>query len=109
MYVDDSVPDECDAANAERVELGDDALDALSSKTARRVVSVLCDGPAVASAVAEDADVSIQVASYHLDQLRAAGVVTVVGTARSEKGKRMDVYGLAAASIVFDLCEEGDA
>lgn len=80
-----------------------EVLEALSSATARRIVSVLRGDPGVASAVAERAGVSIQVASYHLDRLETAGLVAVVGTACSEKGREMDVYALTTDSLVVEL------
>jgi predicted transcriptional regulator len=83
----------------------DDVLDAISSSTARRILSVLRDGPAVKSAVASDADVSIQVVAYHLDRLESAGLVAVTGTTYSKKGRAMDVYALTTESIVVHLVE----
>lgn len=109
MPTHDLVPSDIDLDAAEPpdpVSIADgEVLEALSSPTARRIVSVLRGDPDVASAVAERADVSIQVASYHLDRLEAVGLVAVVGTAHSEKGRRMDVYALTTDSLVVELAE----
>jgi DNA-binding transcriptional ArsR family regulator len=104
------VPSELDLDSPEppdAVSIDDgDILDALASVTARRIVCRLREGPAVKSELAAKADVSIQVVSYHLDRLEAAGLVAVVGTTYSEKGREMDVYAVTTDSIVVELCGE---
>jgi DNA-binding transcriptional ArsR family regulator len=90
------------------VGIGDgDLFEALSSRTARRILSALRDGPRVTSRIAAETDRSIQVVSYHLEKLEAVGLVAVVGTTHSEKGREMDVYALTTDSIVVELSGAG--
>jgi len=78
----------------------DDLLDALSSKTARSVLSALHDDPDTPSGVADRVDTSLQNAQYHLDNLEEAGVIEPVDTAYSEKGREMTVYAPADRPLV---------
>jgi DNA-binding transcriptional ArsR family regulator len=65
---------------------------ALSSDTARRVLTALYNDPAPPSELADRLDMSVQNVSYHLKNLRDAGLVEVADTRYSEKGKEMKVY-----------------
>jgi DNA-binding transcriptional ArsR family regulator len=78
---------------------------ALSSETGRAVLEVLYDEPATQSELAERVDTSIQNVGYHLDRLIDAGLVTVAGQGYSEKGRVMDVYAPATASLVLTVRE----
>lgn len=71
----------------------DDLLAAMSSETARRLLSDLHDEPAPASDLADRLDTSLQNAQYHLGRLEEAGAVEVIDTVYSEKGREMKVYG----------------
>ncbi|MFB6195113.1 MAG: ArsR/SmtB family transcription factor [Haloplanus sp.] len=86
----------------------DDALQALSSRTARTVVSALEDGPKTASDVAdaEAVDTSLQNVHYHLNRLEDAGVVDVVDTADADRGRRMDVYATTGSPLVIVAGDE---
>lgn len=110
MHVHELVPSELDLESPEPpdvISIDDgDVLDALASETAREIVCALRETPAVKSELAAMTDVSIQVVSYHLDRLEAAGLVAVVGATYSEKGREMDVYAVTTDSIVVELCEE---
>jgi len=75
-------------------------LSALSSTTARRVLAELHDEPRNPSALADAADTSLQNVQYHLERLESAGVVEVVDTAYSEKGREMNVYAPADRPLV---------
>jgi DNA-binding transcriptional ArsR family regulator len=77
-----------------------DALDVLSSATARDILAALREAPSTASGVAEDVDKSLQNVAYHLSRLREADLITPVGTWYSEKGREMTVYALAAERLV---------
>jgi len=78
------------------VDIDDDAsaevFAALSSDTARAILSRLYEGPETASAVAESADTSIQNARYHLEKLESAGLIEAVDTWYSSRGTEMTVY-----------------
>jgi len=88
---------------------GDDAealIGALSSETARSLLSALHDEPATPSAVASRVDTSLQNAQYHLGKLEAAGLIHEAGTAYSEKGREMSVYAPADAPLVVVAGDE---
>ncbi len=75
-------------------------LSALSSDTARDLLAALHDEPVTASAVADDVDTSLQNAQYHLNRMRDAGLVEVVDTVYSEKGREMKLYAPADEPLV---------
>lgn len=109
MCVHELVPSEIDLDSPEppgAISVDDgDVLEALASTTARRILCALREAPAVKSEITTKADVSIQVVSYHLDRLESVGLVAVVGTTYSEKGRKMDVYAVTTDSIVVELCD----
>jgi DNA-binding transcriptional ArsR family regulator len=78
-----------------------DALDALSSETARQLFSSLYDEPHTPTELREAVGTSLQNVHYHLEKLEAAELVQPVGTRYSEKGKEMTVYGPASEAVVF--------
>ncbi len=82
-------------------EEADELMAALSSETARRVLSELHEEPAPPGELADRVDTSLQNAQYHLGRLEDAGAVEVVGTAYSEKGREMSVYGPADSPLVI--------
>jgi DNA-binding transcriptional ArsR family regulator len=75
-------------------------LTALSSSTARELLSLLHDEPATPSELADRVDTSLQNVQYHLDRLSEAGAVEVADTAYSEKGREMDIYAPADRALV---------
>jgi len=87
-------------------EDADELLAALSSDTARRIVAELHENPEPPSKIADRVDSSLQNVQYHLGRLDDAGVVEVVGTAYSEKGREMDVYAPADQPLVIVAAEE---
>ena len=84
----------------------DDLMAALSSETARQVLSELHEEPAPPGELADRVDTSLQNAQYHLEKLEDAGAIEVVGTAYSEKGREMSVYGPADSPLVIFAGEE---
>jgi DNA-binding transcriptional ArsR family regulator len=70
----------------------DDLIGALSSRTARRILTALHEEPASASEVADRVDTSLQNVQYHLGRMAEAGLVEVTDTVFSEKGREMKVY-----------------
>lgn len=76
-------------------------LDSLTSETAQSVLVELSRDPATPGDVADRVDTSIQNVSYHLSKLEDAGLVTVVGTRYSSKGREMKVYAPAVRSLVI--------
>jgi DNA-binding transcriptional ArsR family regulator len=87
-------------------EEADDLMAALSSTTARRLLSELHEDPAPPGEVADRVDTSLQNAQYHLEKLEDAGAIEVVGTAYSEKGREMNVYGPADSPLVIFAGEQ---
>ncbi|MES3517119.1 MAG: helix-turn-helix domain-containing protein [Natronomonas sp.] len=107
-----SEPDLSADAEPRVVDIDDDDADelmaALSSTTARRLLSTLHDDPAPPSELAERLDTSLQNTQYHLENLESAGAIEVVGTAYSEKGREMSVYGPADRPLVLFAGESDD-
>ncbi|MFC5365852.1 ArsR/SmtB family transcription factor [Salinirubrum litoreum] len=93
-----SQPDTSAADEAEPRVIGvdsddaDDLLSALSSNTARKLLSALHEDPDTPSSLAERLDTSLQNVQYHLGKLESANVVRVIDTVYSEKGREMKVY-----------------
>jgi len=76
-------------------EDADAVFSALSSGTARQIVSSVHDDPKTQSEIADAIDTSVQNVRYHLDKLEDAGLVEVVDTWYSSRGNEMDVYAAA--------------
>lgn len=82
-------------------EEADALMSALSSDTARHLVSELHTDPAPPAELADRLDTTLQNTQYHLKRLEDAGVVEVAGTAYSEKGREMSVYAPADDPLVI--------
>ena len=78
-----------------------DVFSVLSSDTARSVLGQLYREPATQSELADELGLSIQNVAYHAERLEAAGLVTVVDSWYSEKGRDMDVYAPAGDPLVL--------
>jgi len=74
-------------------EQSTEVLKALSSETSQKIFRLLNQEPMAAQDIANRVDMSLQAVSYHLDNLKDAGLITVLDTCYSEKGMEMDVYG----------------
>lgn len=78
------------------VSIDESAADAvfsiLSTQTARAMLVELYREPTTLSALADRTDISVQNATYHLDRLQNSGLVEVVDTWYSARGREMDVY-----------------
>ena len=81
-------------------EDADDLLSALSSDTAREVLAALHDEPDTPANVADRVDTSLQNTQYHLGNLEDAGLIEVVDTVYSEKGREMNRYAPADRPLV---------
>ena len=82
-------------------EAADELITALSSKTARNILTTLHEEPAPPGELADSVDTSLQNAQYHLEKLEDAGAIEIVGTAYSEKGREMSVYAPADSPLVI--------
>lgn len=78
----------------------DTIFSVLSSKTARSILAALYESPATQSELADRVETSIQNVNYHIENLTAGNLVTVVDQVYSEKGKQMDVFGPTNGPLV---------
>jgi len=88
---------------------GDEAdavFEALSARTARRMLTALYEEPRAASDLADVVDTSLQNVQYHLEKLRDAGLIEVVDTWYSETGTEMKVYAPTDSAVVLFAGEE---
>lgn len=81
-------------------------LDRLACDVPREMLSNLAKEPMTASELAEDVGTTLQNASYHLDHLHDAGLISVVGSRYSSRGHEMNIYASNAGSIVIFLEED---
>lgn len=82
-------------------DTADEVLSALSPTTRRRVYQALFAEPQTTSELADTVDTSIQNVQYHLETLKAAGLVEPIETVYSRKGNEMTVFGPASDPLVF--------
>ena len=107
-----SAPDtsSADESSPRVIGLGDDEasdlLSALSSTTARRVLAELHEQPTNAAELADRVDTSLKNVQYHLGKLDDAGLVEVIDTVYSEKGREMKVYAPADRPLVVVAATE---
>lgn len=92
-----------------REDAADEVFEALSSRTAREILSALYEDPDTASSVADRVDTSLQNASYHIEKLVDADLVEVADTWYSEQGREMKVYAPASDSLVLFASDEATA
>lgn len=78
-----------------------EVLNAISSTTAREILSAVYADPATASEIAGRIGGSVQNVSYHLEKLENAGAIAVADTQYSEKGREMKIYAPADDPIVL--------
>lgn len=105
MPVDSLIPAkfDCDTdCHSDTVSLqNEEVIGAISSETARCVLTVLQESAQPVSKIADELDTSIQAVSYHIDRLESAGLVTIVATTYSKKGKQMDIYAPATNELII--------
>ncbi|WP_254840162.1 ArsR/SmtB family transcription factor [Natronomonas marina] len=96
----DEVDREVPSRTLSLAEAGD-VVEALTSEVARKLVDRVHEEPGTASDLAAAVDTSLQNAQYHLNSLQGAGVVEVVDTWYSERGKEMNVYAPTTAPLLI--------
>lgn len=89
-------------------ENADDVIGALSSETARSIVTTLQSQPHTASELAEAVETTVQNVRHHLEKLQSAGLVEVAGTRYSVKGREMTVYAASDDRVVVAVGSESD-
>lgn len=90
-------------------ESAEQILSAVTSTTARRILTHIYDEPTTASEIATEIDSSVQNVSYHLDRLQDADLVEVIETWYSEQGREMDVYAPTNSALVLFVGAERDS
>ncbi|MFD1599422.1 ArsR/SmtB family transcription factor [Halobellus rarus] len=83
-------------------------INCLAADTARSTLAALQDDPATASELADAVGTSLQNVRHHLDNLREAGLVRVVGNRYSVKGREMKVYAPTRDSLVVCVGDSTD-
>ena len=74
---------------------------AMASQTANAIIQTFGDGPLTSSEVARQMAIPITTASYHIENLLDAGLLEVMETRWSEKGREVKVYGLANQVLII--------
>jgi DNA-binding transcriptional ArsR family regulator len=87
----------------------DDLLAALSSDTARTILATLHEEPDTPASISDRVDTSLQNVQYHLGKMREAGLVEVIDTVYSEKGREMDLYAPADRPLVVFAGKESES
>ena len=81
-------------------EAADEVFSALSSATARSILTTLYEQPRTASEIADKIDTSLQNVNYHLNKLGDGGLIEVVEIWYSDQGKEMKVYAPTNEALV---------
>ncbi|KLK87815.1 ArsR family transcriptional regulator [Methanoculleus sediminis] len=74
---------------------------AMASQTANAIIQAFGGGPLTSSEVARRMKIPITTASYHIENLLDAGLLEVMETRWSEKGREVKVYGLANQILII--------
>lgn len=90
-------------------EDADALIAALSSTTARALLTALHEEPTTPAELADVVDTSLQNAQYHLEKLETADLIEVADTCYSEKGREMNVYAPTDGPLVVFAGSEDDA
>lgn len=83
-------------------------LSTLASETALDIFRTLNDEPLTASEIADRRDITVQNASYHLENLQEVDLIEVVDTCYSEKGREMNIYAVTTDPKVVVLGTRSD-
>ncbi|MFC7072663.1 ArsR/SmtB family transcription factor [Halovenus rubra] len=81
-------------------------ISTLSGETALTIFRMLNDEALTASEIADRLDLSVQNASYHLENLQEAELIEVIDTCYSEKGREMEIYAVTSEPKVLILGTE---
>jgi DNA-binding transcriptional ArsR family regulator len=89
-------------------EDADDAFEALSSGTARRILAAIYEEPRTPPEVRDEVGTSLQNVHYHLDRLESADLIEPSGVGYSEKGSEMTIYAPRSEAVVLFAGRESD-
>lgn len=73
---------------------------AMASQTASDILSALRDAPLSAAEIADRLSIPLTTLKYHVENLADAGLIEVVRTRWSSKGREVKVYGLTSRLII---------
>jgi DNA-binding transcriptional ArsR family regulator len=73
---------------------------AMASQTASDILSALRDAPLSAAEIADRLAIPLTTLKYHVENLADAGLIEVVRTRWSSKGREVKVYGLTSRLII---------
>jgi len=96
-------------ADQELIGVGDDRtdtiLDALSSGTARDILTRLIQEPHTPAELSEEMDTSLQNVHYHIENLHEADAIAEVAVEYSSRGREMSVYTATCQPqiLVYDV------
>lgn len=100
-------PESARILDIEGVE-ADRAFEALSSETARRILSHVYDQPSTPPEVRDEVGTSLQNVHYHLGRLEDADLIEPAGIGYSEKGNEMTIYAPKSEAVVLFAGQEHD-
>lgn len=83
-------------------------MTSLSSERSQTIFRRINEEPMSATDLAEELDTSVQAVTYHLDSLQETGLIDVLDTCYSVKGREMDVYGPRKEPYLVFLAPEDD-
>ncbi|UWG50450.1 Transcriptional regulator containing HTH domain,ArsR family [Halalkaliarchaeum sp. AArc-CO] len=87
----------------------DDLIAALSSDTARALLTEMHEEPGTPSELSDRVDTTLQNTQYHIGKLEDADLVDVVDTVYSEKGREMNVYAPSDQPLVLFAGREAES
>ncbi|MDD3621407.1 MAG: helix-turn-helix domain-containing protein [Methanofollis sp.] len=73
---------------------------AMASQTANDILGSLKDGPKSATEMADALSIPITTLKYHVENLAEAGLIEIVKTKWSSKGREVKVYGLTDRLLI---------
>ena len=88
-------------------DAADEVFEALTSETARDVLSRVYQDPATPSDVADAVDTSVQNAKYHLEKFESIDLIEPVDIRYSSRGNEMTVYGPARDPVLISVSTDG--
>ncbi|QLH78580.1 helix-turn-helix domain-containing protein [Halosimplex rubrum] len=86
----------------------EEALSALSSDTARKILATLYEEPKTPPEIRDEVGTSLQNVHYHVERLEAAELIQPAGEGYSEKGTEMTIYAPASEALVLFAGREHD-
>ncbi|WP_167837292.1 ArsR/SmtB family transcription factor [Halosimplex halophilum] len=89
-------------------EATEEALSALSSDTARKILATLYEEPKTPPEIRDEVGTSLQNVHYHVERLEDADLIQPAGEGYSEKGTEMTIYAPASEALVLFAGQEHD-